>query len=70
MAAPRPGVGPQHRGFLSQRGPAAGRHDHHYGDGGLAGALLEDRTGVPFTFTGHSLERRNWTSCWAAVRRI
>ena len=27
----------------------------HYGDGGLAGALLEARTGVPFTFTGHSL---------------
>lgn len=27
----------------------------HYGDGGLAGALLEARTGIPFTFTGHSL---------------
>ncbi|HEY88508.1 MAG TPA: glycosyltransferase family 1 protein [Thermoflexia bacterium] len=27
----------------------------HYGDGGLCGALLEDATGTPFTFTGHSL---------------
>ncbi len=27
----------------------------HYGDGGLAGVLIEDATGVPFTFTGHSL---------------
>jgi len=27
----------------------------HYGDGGLAAVLLRDRTGVPFTFTGHSL---------------
>ena len=27
----------------------------HYGDGGLCGALLEDETALPFTFTGHSL---------------
>jgi len=27
----------------------------HYADGGLVGALLRVRTGVPFTFTGHSL---------------
>lgn len=27
----------------------------HYGDGGLAGALLKAKTGIPFTFTGHSL---------------
>ena len=27
----------------------------HYGDGGLAGAELYRRTGIPFTFTGHSL---------------
>ena len=27
----------------------------HYADGGLVGALLEERTGTPFTFTGHSL---------------
>jgi sucrose-phosphate synthase len=27
----------------------------HYGDGGLAGALLRKETGIPFTFTGHSL---------------
>ena len=27
----------------------------HYGDGGLCGVLIEDETGIPFTFTGHSL---------------
>ncbi|MGM0413997.1 MAG: glycosyltransferase [Bacillota bacterium] len=27
----------------------------HYGDGGLAGAMLEAETGIPFTFTAHSL---------------
>ena len=27
----------------------------HYADGGLCAALLEERSGVPFTFTGHSL---------------
>ena len=27
----------------------------HYGDGGLCGLLIEDETGIPFTFTGHSL---------------
>jgi sucrose-phosphate synthase len=27
----------------------------HYGDGGIAGALFEQKTGVPFTFTAHSL---------------
>ncbi len=27
----------------------------HYGDGGLAGAYFNKRTGIPFTFTAHSL---------------
>ncbi len=27
----------------------------HYGDGGYCGALLQHGTGLPFTFTGHSL---------------
>jgi sucrose-phosphate synthase len=27
----------------------------HYGDGGLCGALIEAETGLPFTFTAHSL---------------
>jgi len=27
----------------------------HYGDGGLCGALIQVQTGVPFTFTAHSL---------------
>ena len=27
----------------------------HYGDGGLCAALIEERTGTPFSFTAHSL---------------
>jgi sucrose-phosphate synthase len=27
----------------------------HYADGGLSGALIAEQTGIPFTFTGHSL---------------
>ncbi len=27
----------------------------HYGDGGLAGVILKQKTATPFTFTGHSL---------------
>lgn len=27
----------------------------HYADGGICGVLIEDKTGVPFTFTAHSL---------------
>ena len=27
----------------------------HYADGGYCGLLLQARTGIPFTFTGHSL---------------
>jgi sucrose-phosphate synthase len=27
----------------------------HYGDGGLCAVLIEDRTGIPFSFTAHSL---------------
>ncbi|HBB34898.1 MAG TPA: glycosyltransferase family 1 protein, partial [Cyanobacteria bacterium UBA9273] len=27
----------------------------HYSDGGLCGVLIEDKTGLPFTFTAHSL---------------
>jgi sucrose-phosphate synthase len=27
----------------------------HYGDGGLCSALIEERTGIPFSFTAHSL---------------
>lgn len=27
----------------------------HYGDGGIAGAMFQEKTGIPYTFTGHSL---------------
>lgn len=41
--------------FYSEEGAAPDAATGHYGDGGLAAALLEERLGTPFTFTGHSL---------------
>jgi sucrose-phosphate synthase len=41
--------------FYNQEGGLPDGVTTHYGDGGLAGALLQERTGIAFTFTGHSL---------------
>lgn len=41
--------------FYRQEGALPDAITTHYGDGGLVGALLQMRTGIPFTFTGHSL---------------
>ncbi|HKJ26966.1 MAG TPA: glycosyltransferase [Anaerolineales bacterium] len=41
--------------FYAQEGGLPNIFTTHYGDGGLSGAVLEAKTGVPFTFTGHSL---------------
>jgi sucrose-phosphate synthase len=41
--------------FYGEEGGLPDGFTAHYGDGGLCGALIEERTGVPFTFTAHSL---------------
>ncbi len=41
--------------FYEEEGGLPAAFTTHYGDGGLCGVLLEEQTGVPFTFTGHSL---------------
>ncbi len=41
--------------FYADEGGLPDAFTTHYGDGGLCGVLVEDETGVPFTFTGHSL---------------
>ena len=41
--------------FYEQEGSMPDTVTAHYGDGGLCAALVEDRTGVPFSFTAHSL---------------
>lgn len=41
--------------FYQDEGSLPDAFTTHYGDGGLAGVLIEDATGVPFTFTAHSL---------------
>ncbi len=41
--------------FYTQEGRLPDVVTTHYGDGGLAGAVLKQKTGIPFTFTGHSL---------------
>ncbi len=41
--------------FYAEEGGLPAVFSAHYGDGGIAAVLLEDRTGIPFTFTAHSL---------------
>ncbi|HEY77040.1 MAG TPA: glycosyltransferase family 1 protein [Thermoflexia bacterium] len=41
--------------FYQREGGLPDAFTGHYGDGGICGALIEAETGVPFTFTAHSL---------------
>jgi sucrose-phosphate synthase len=41
--------------FYQEQGGLPDAMTTHYADGGLCGVLIEDKTGVPFTFTSHSL---------------
>ncbi|BAY23183.1 group 1 glycosyl transferase [Calothrix sp. NIES-2100] len=41
--------------FYQEQGGLPDAMTAHYGDGGLCGVLIEEETGIPFTFTGHSL---------------
>ena len=41
--------------FYQEQGGLPDAMTAHYGDGGLCGVLIEDKTSVPFTFTAHSL---------------
>lgn len=41
--------------FYQQQGGLPDAMTAHYGDGGLCGVLIEQETGIPFTFTAHSL---------------
>jgi sucrose-phosphate synthase len=41
--------------FYQEQGGLPDAMTTHYADGGLSGVLIEDETGVPFTFTAHSL---------------
>ncbi|MEH1932706.1 MAG: glycosyltransferase [Nostoc sp.] len=41
--------------FYQQQGSLPDAMTAHYGDGGLCGVLIEEETGIPFTFTAHSL---------------
>jgi len=41
--------------FYQQEGGLPDAMTAHYGDGGLCGVLIEEETGIPFTFTAHSL---------------
>lgn len=41
--------------FYEREGAWPNLFTGHYADGGVSSALLQERSGVPFTFTGHSL---------------
>ena len=42
----------------------------HYGDGGLCAALMEEKTGIPFSFTAHSLGAQKLDKMGIARRDI
>ncbi len=42
----------------------------HYGDGGLAGAFAQQRAGIPFTFTAHSLGAQKMDKLGASPETI
>ncbi len=42
----------------------------HYGDGGLAAAILRDLAGVPYTFTGHSLGAQKFDKLLASGESV
>jgi sucrose-phosphate synthase len=46
---------PNIEGFYRQEGSLPDAFTAHYADGALSAALLNKHSGVPFTFTGHSL---------------
>lgn len=41
--------------FYAQEGRMPDFITSHYGDGGLAAAIIKNKTGIPYSFTGHSL---------------
>ncbi len=41
--------------FYNDEGARPDATTGHYADGGLAAAMIQERAGLPFTFTGHSL---------------
>ncbi|MUG96252.1 glycosyltransferase [Scytonema sp. UIC 10036] len=41
--------------FYQQEGGLPDAMTAHYGDGGLTAVLIKEKTGIPFTFTAHSL---------------
>ena len=41
--------------FYEREGTLPDAVTSHYGDGGLCAVLIEERTGIPFSFTAHSL---------------
>lgn len=42
----------------------------HYGDGGLAGVILKKETGIPFTFTSHSLGAQKMDNLGVTPERL
>jgi sucrose-phosphate synthase len=42
----------------------------HYGDGGLAAAMLKDKAGIPYSFTGHSLGAQKFDKLNGSVENL
>ncbi len=56
--------------FYRQEGTLPDAFTAHYADGGLSGVLLEEETGIPFTWTGHLAWRAEDGSVGRDVRQF
>ncbi len=56
--------------FYASIGSLPDAFSAHYGDGGLAAALLSQKTGKPFTFTGHSLGAQKMDKLHASPKNL
>jgi sucrose-phosphate synthase len=56
--------------FYRQEGALPHAFTAHYADGGLAGALIRQVSGLPFTFTGHSLGAQKMDKAGATLANL
>lgn len=56
--------------FYQQEGQLPDCFSAHYGDGGLCGVLLKEQTGIPFSFTAHSLGAQKMDKLGISVEKL
>ncbi len=56
--------------FYAEAGSLPDAFTAHYADGGVSGALLNEQTGIPFTFTAHSLGAQKMENAGVTVENL